>query len=500
MNILLIYPELPDTFFGCWSILKFIGKKSISPPLGLLTVAALLPAEWSKRLVDENVSRLTDDDLNWADMAFIGGMIVQRHSARNVITRCNTAGVPVTGGGPLFTTEHDQYETVDHFVLNEAEVTLPLFLDDLNSGRPQRLYRSDTFADMHTSPVPLWELADLDAYALMDIQCSRGCPHNCEFCYATAFLGRQHRRKKAEQVIAELDALHDCGWKGEVFCVDDNFIASPQFLKQDLLPAIIDWQNMHGPMPFHIQACINLADDDTLLQLLISAGMTQVFIGIETLDENTLIQSGKLQNRNRNPLVDIAKIQRAGLAVMGGFVVGFDTDTPQTFQKIIDCIEDGRIVLVIISILLAPPNTRLHERLDRENRLTDISLCAGVDGSTNIIPLMDPVDLRNGYRYILETIYAPSNYYRRIAVYIHEYPPPKFNAPVSFRALLGLFPIILHLGILDQGRVYFWKLIFSLLLTRPKRLPQAVMFAACGYHYRKRSQKYFSPEPHKNAQ
>jgi radical SAM superfamily enzyme YgiQ (UPF0313 family) len=499
MNILLVYPELPDTFFGCWSILKFIGKKSISPPLGLLTVAALLPEEWPKRLVDENVSRLTDEDLNWADMAFIGGMVVQRHSARNVINRCNAAGVPVTGGGPLFTTEHAHYETVDHFVLNEAEVTLPLFLDDLNAGRPQPLYCSDIFADMHTSPVPLWELADLDAYALMDIQCSRGCPHNCEFCYATAFLGRQHRCKKAGQIIAELDTLRSLGWHGEVFIVDDNFIASPAYLTQHLLPAIIDWQNTHGPMPFHIQACITLADDDTLLHLLAAAGVIQVFIGIETLDENTLIQSGKLQNRNRNALVDIAKIQRTGMVVMGGFVVGFDTDTPETFQKIIDCIEAGRIVLVTISILIAPPNTRLYERLDRENRLTDTSLCNGADGSTNIIPLMDPAALRNGYRYILETVYAPCNYYRRIADYMREYPPPECNAPVSFRALLGLFPIILYLGILDRECLYFWKLLFNLLLVRPSRLPQAVMFAVCGYHYRKRSQTYFTREPHKNA-
>lgn len=499
MNILLIYPELPDTFFGYHRVLKFIGKKAISPPLGLLTVAALLPSDWPKRLVDENVSVLTDEDLAWADMVFISGMIVQRHSALKVITRCKVAGVPVTAGGPLFTIEHNQYDMVDHFILNEAEASLSAFITDLNSGCPQRLYQSASFADMHTSPVPLWGLADLEKYALMDIQCSRGCPHDCEFCYATAFLGREHRCKSAEQVIVELDTLKSLGWSGEVFFIDDNFISSPNRLKRELLPAIINWQKTNGPMPFHIQACVTLADDAELLDMLVAAGVIQVFIGIETLEETTLVQAGKLQNRNRNVLADIHTIQQAGIMVMGGFVVGFDTDTSGTFEKINDCIAASDIVLVIISILLAPPGTRLYERLLRENRLIDTALCDGSDGSTNIIPLMDAGVLRDGYREILETVYAPSNYYQRITAYLQKYPAPEISAPVTMRAVLGLFPIILHLGILGRERWFFWKCMLCTLITQPSRLPMAIMFAVCGYHYRKRSEQYFYQESDRYA-
>jgi radical SAM superfamily enzyme YgiQ (UPF0313 family) len=500
MNILLIYPQLPDTFFGYRSILKFIGKKAISPPLGLLTVAALLPADWPKRLVDENVTRLTEEDLNWADMAFVSAMIVQRHSARETITRCKVADVPVTAGGPLFTLEYDQYDLVDHFILNEAEVSLPAFISDLTRGQAQRVYRADSFADMHTSPVPLWSLADLEKYALMDIQCSRGCPHNCEFCYVTAYFGREHRHKTADQVIAELDTLKSLGWNGEVFFIDDNFTAGPVYLKRELLPAIIAWQKTNGPMPFHIQSCVTLADDTELLDMLVAAGVIQVFVGIETLEETTLVQAGKLQNRNRNVLADIHTIQQAGIMVMGGFVVGFDTDTSGTFRKIIDCIAASDIVLVIISILLAPPGTRLYERLLSENRLTDTALCDGSDGSTNIIPLMDADVLRDGYREILETVYAPRNYYQRITAYLQKYPAPEISAPVTTRAVLGLFSIILYLGILGRERWFFWKCMLRTLITQPARLPMAIMFAVCGYHYRKRSEQYFFREPSRYAQ
>ncbi len=499
MNILLVYPELPDTFFGYRRVLKFIGKKAVSPPLGLLTVAALLPVDWHKRLVDENVETLTDNDIGWADIVFISGMIVQRHSAGRVIDRCNAAGVPVAAGGPLFTIEHEKYPGVDYCILNEAELTLPAFLADFAEGRPHRVYATKQFADLRQSPVPLWELVDLNAYALMDIQCSRGCPYDCEFCYATAFLGHTHRRKSTSQIIAELDSLHAFGWRGEVFFIDDNFIASPVPLKRGLLPALIYWQSQHGPMPFHIQACINLADDDELLSMLVSAGVVQVFIGIETLDETTLAHTGKQQNKNRNALDDIRTIQQAGLTVMGGFVVGFDTDSPAVFQSIIDFIDQSSIVLVIVSILVAPPGTRLHARLLREGRLLDDALCDGSDGSTNIVPRMDADCLREGYSHVLSTIYAPSVYYRRIRAYLSSYPLPRIAAPVTPRALMGVLPVLLHLGMLDSGRFHFWHLLFWCLFRMPRRLPMAVMFTVCGYHYRLRTARYFSASEKTNA-
>ncbi len=236
MNILLIYPEFPDTFWSFKHALKLAHKKASSPPLGLLTVAAILPAEWHKRLIDLNVSKLTAKDLQWADAVFVSAMLVQKEATRLVITRCRKAGVQIIAGGPLFTTEHEQFEDVDHFVLNEAELTLPRFLADLAQGKAKRVYTTAEFVDLKTSPTPLWELADMRRYASMGLQYSRGCPFHCEFCNVTTLFGHQPRVKSTPQILAELDSLYDLGWRGSIFFVDDNFIGNKRHLKTDLLP------------------------------------------------------------------------------------------------------------------------------------------------------------------------------------------------------------------------------------------------------------------------
>jgi radical SAM superfamily enzyme YgiQ (UPF0313 family) len=421
MNILLVYPEFPDTFWSFKHALKFVRKRASMPPLGLLTVAAMLPAEWNKRLVDVNVTKLTDADLTWADYVFISAMIVQRESTHQIIAHCKAAGVPVVAGGPLFMGEYEQFPTVDHFVLNEAELTLPPFLADLEHGCAKRVYTTPEFADIQQTPAPMWELVDVRRYASVNIQFSRGCPYNCDFCNVTALFGHRPRTKTPQQIITELDDLYHLGWRDSVFFVDDNLIGNKKCLKTELLPALIEWRKGKSGMPFHTEASINLADDEELLRLMTEAGFHAVFIGIETPDENSLIECSKNQNKNRDLVEDVKRIQRAGLHVQGGFIVGFDSDKPSIFQQQIDFIQESGIVTAMVGLLQALPGTRLYERLKQEGRLLDQVSGDNVDGTTNIVPKMNLDTLREGYEAILQHIYSPEHYYQRVKTFLQEY-------------------------------------------------------------------------------
>ncbi len=272
MKILLVYPEFPDTFWSFKHALSFIRKKASTPPLGLLTVAAMLPSHWEKRLVDTNVRPLKDKDLEWADYIFISAMVVQRSSANQIIARAKAAGRKIVAGGPLFTTEPEKFSDVDHLVLNEAENTLAPFLRDLESGHPQHMYTSDEFPDIQQTPAPLWELADRQRYATMSIQYSRGCPFDCEFCNITSLMGHRPRVKSAAQIINELDGLYRLGWREPVFFVDDNLIGNKKHLKDDLLPALLEWRKGKKGMPFNTEISINIADDEELMNSLVKAG------------------------------------------------------------------------------------------------------------------------------------------------------------------------------------------------------------------------------------
>jgi radical SAM superfamily enzyme YgiQ (UPF0313 family) len=485
MNVLLIYPEFPDTFWSFKHALRFIHKKASSPPLGLLTVAAMLPAEWSKRLIDVNVTQLAEADLEWADYAFISAMVVQRRSARQIVARCKEAGLRVVAGGPLFSSEYKTFETVDHFVLNEAELTLPPFLKDLEQGSPQRIYTTSEFPDLGQTPIPLWDLANLKRYATMNIQFSRGCPFNCEFCNVTALFGHRPRTKSAAQMIAELDGLHRLGWRGSIFFVDDNFIGNKRYLKSELLPALIEWQRDKGDITFNTEVSINLADDEQLMRMMVEAGFNMVFIGIETPDEESLSECSKRQNMRRNLVEDVRRIQRAGLQVQGGFIVGFDNDTPSIFQQQIDFIQSSGIVTAMVGLLQAPPGTRLYERLKREGRLLGQLSGDNVDGTTNIIPKMSLETLREGYENILQHIYSPEHYYQRVRTFLREYNPPKINAPLQLEHILAFLRSIYRLGIVGRERSQYWKLLFWTLFHRPALFPLAVTLAIYGHHFRK---------------
>jgi len=485
MNILLIYPEIPDTFWSYKHALKFVGKRAALPPLGLLTVAAMLPKEWSLRLVDMNVRRLAKKDLAWADYAFVSAMIIQRTSAERSIALCREAGLRVVAGGPLFTCGKEPFQSVDHFILNEAELTLPAFIRDLAAGTPKRVYETREFADMQCSPVPKWDLLDIGRYANMSIQFSRGCPFQCDFCNITSMLGHRVRTKSSHQIRAELDALYELGWRNDVFFVDDNFIGNKQYLKNDLLPALATWRHNKKGFLFYTETSINLADDKDLMSLMVEAGFNKVFVGIETPQEESLAECNKQQNKNRNLIEDVKKIQRMGLEVQAGFIVGFDHDQQSVFQKQIDFIQHSGIVTAMVGMLQAIPGTRLYERMERDGRLDGTFTGDNVDGTTNIVPVMNIAALRDGYRRILYSIYAPATYYRRIMTFLQEYNPPKRRGSLHLSDLPAFARSFLRFGVIDNSRFHYLKLLLWTRIWHPAHFRNAVALSIYGYHYRK---------------
>ena len=493
MNILLVYPEYPDTFWSFSYALKFISKKAAYPPLGLLTVAAILPPEWNKRLVDMNVRKLEDADLLWADNVFIGAMSIQKESVRAVLARCRKLGVKVVAGGPLFTNDHEEFGDVDHLVLNEAELTLPPFLDDLREGRPKRLYATAEMADITKTPIPLWELIEMRHYSSMNIQYSRGCPFGCDFCNITSLYGRVPRTKNSAQLINELEKIYSLGWREGVFFVDDNFIGNKMKLKEQVLPPLIQWmEDRRRPFYFSTEASINLADDEDLMRMMAQAEFITVFVGIETPHDESLIECAKSQNRHRDLIASVKKIQNFGLEVQAGFIVGFDQDPASIFEKMITFIQESGIVTAMVGLLNAPRGTKLYERLVTENRLLKTSTGDNTDLSMNFIPKMSYEKLIDGYRHIIETIYSPKHYYKRVKNFMKDYQPMQQKV-VQMRYSYwkaGLKSVFI-LGIFGKERFYYWRLVFWSLFRKPKLLPMAVTFSIYGFHFRKIFERHF---------
>ena len=485
MNILLVYPQFPDTFWSFKHALKFVHKKASSPPLGLLTVAAMLPQTWEKRLVDMNVQTLVDEDIAWADMILVSAMTVQRESTLKLIDRAYTAGKTIVAGGPLFTAEPEAFPKVDHLILNEAEITLPLFLSDLGRGKPQRIYQTDEYADMTQTPVPLWELIDLGSYDSLSLQFTRGCPFNCDFCNVTALLGHRMRMKTTRQLIDELDKIYELGWRRGIFIVDDNFIGNKRILKQEVLPAMIEWRKGKKGCRFVTEASVNLSDDDELIDLMVRAGFTQVFVGIETPDDLSLAECSKTQNRNRDLVSSVKKLQQSGLQVMGGFIVGFDSDDETIFQRMIDFIQESGIVTAMVGLLQAPVGTQLYQRMLREGRIRNAYSGDNVDGETNIIPKMDAQVLKDGYRKILDSIYSAKGFYERVRTFLKDYTPARHAVTLQWEEIAALISSIFEIGIKSKERKHYWKLFFWTLFHFPKKFPLAITFTIYGYHFRK---------------
>ncbi len=487
MKVLLVYPKYPTTFWSFSYALKFISKKASLPPLGLLTVAAMLPADWKVRLVDKNVKRLTDADLRWADYVFLSAMSIQRASAESVLARCKALGVKVIAGGPLFTASPEEFGHVDHLILNEAEVTLPPFLDDLKKGKANHIYTSSQWADVSTTPTPRFDLLDLKAYASMNVQYSRGCPFDCEFCNITVLYGRKPRTKSTEQVLAELEALYNRGWRNGVFIVDDNFIGNKGKLKKELLPAVIEWmEKRRRPFGLTTEVSINLADDEELMGLMVRAGFDTVFVGIESPNEESLAECSKLQNKNRDLIACVKKIQRAGLEVQAGFIVGFDKDPATIFERLIAFIQESGIATAMVGLLNAPKGTKLYHRLNAEGRLTKSATGDNTDFSINFVPKMNTEHLLSGYRKIINTIYSPKHYYARVKKFLKEYRPPEVRGGrLRFVHLKAAAKSVVRLGIVGRERLHYWHLFFWSLFRRPRLLPLAITLSIYGFHFRK---------------
>ena len=486
MNILLVYPEVPATFWSFKHALKFINIKSNLPPLGLLTIAPLLPPSWTKRLVDLNVTNLKDTDIEWSDYVFVSGMIVQKKSAMEVISKVKTFKKFVVAGGPLFTNNHTEFEGVDCFVLNEGEITIPIFLKDLENGNLKRMYSSLERPDVALTPVPDWSLIKMNNYASMATQISRGCPFNCDFCDIIVMNGRVPRVKSPQQVIAEFDALYNAGWRGTLFIVDDNFIGN-KVKVIEILKQIGTWMKIKNkPFALYTEASINLSDDPEIMDLMREANFNSVFIGIETPEEEGLKSCGKVQNTNKNLHDKIRILQNNGFQVQAGFIVGFDTDTPKTFDNMIKFIQTSGIVTAMVGLLTALPDTQLFKRLQQAGRILKIPTGNNTDCTINFIPKMNVDSLIAGYKSVLSSIFSPKNYYQRVKTYLQEYrkyaKTPSLPFLTKVRALSGA---LWELGIRGQGKRHFWKLCIWTTFYRPGLLTEAISLSIYGYHYRK---------------
>jgi radical SAM superfamily enzyme YgiQ (UPF0313 family) len=485
MRVLLVSAATPDTFWSYKHVLSFISKKACFPPLGLLTVAAMLPKRWDLKLVDLNVTSLTDAQLAWADCVFVSAMLAQVDSAREVIARCSQLGKTVVAGGPLFTTGHAGFPEVKHFVLGEAEDIMPKLVADLLSGDLKELYCCEKRPDIRQTPVPRWDLIKFKHYATMPLQFSRGCPFNCEFCDIIVMNGRVPRLKTNEQMIGELESLVDAGWTGPIFIVDDNFIGNRAKVKE-FLRELIAWERRRGiRVQFTTEASLNLADDAELLDLMVRAGFKKVFVGIETPQEDSLLECAKVQNAKRDMLTAVKTIQKSGLEVMGGFIVGFDSDKPNIFERQIKFIQEAGVVTAMVGLLQALPGTRLFSRLRQEGRILHDASGNNVEASLNFVPKLDREMLVEGYRSLVKRLYTPRMYYRRILTFLREYRPQGQGSHLSWCDVKAFIKSLWVMGVLSRGRRQYWKFLTKALLFHRRAFPEAMTLAIIGYHFRR---------------
>jgi radical SAM superfamily enzyme YgiQ (UPF0313 family) len=487
---LLVYPEFPPSYWDFRYALELLGKRAPMPPLGLLTLAAMFPEAWELRLVDMNVSPLTGEDLDWADLVLTSTMVVQQRSLREVLARCKAAAKPVAVGGPHPTSFSDDIVGADHILFGEVEEIFPHFLSDWLAGVAKPVYRPDAKPAITMTPVPRFDLIDLSAYGSMALQFSRGCPFDCEFCDITQLFGRVPRTKTNAQMLAELDRLYDLGWRGPVFLVDDNFIGNRRDAMR-LLPVVASWQRDRDyPFDLYTEASLNLAKHEALMNEMVDAGFSMVFLGIESPNPEALRRTHKLQNTARGEddylLRAVRRIQETGLEVTGGFILGLDGDGPEVFDAQIDFVQRAGIPIAMVGLLTALRGTHLYRRLEQEGRLLTESTGNNVEITLNFEPELDREVLIHGYRRVLSTLYDPrlESYFARCRKLLSRLGPrPRQKRPTRAEITAFLRSVWLQL-FSRQGPAYL-RFLGRVALTRPSQFALAARMAIKGWHFQR---------------
>lgn len=496
-RVLLVSPRIPTTYWSYKYALPFVKKKALLPPLGLLTVAALLPEDYELRLIDMNVADLRREEVEWADMVFLSAMLVQQQSFDEAVALCRECGTPVVAGGPYPISSFEKIEGVDHFVLDEAELTLPVFLRDLEQGQAKHIYRDERKPDLSLTPLPRFDLVDVTLYESMPLQFSRGCPFDCEFCDIIEMFGRKTRTKSPEQFLREVDHVYNTGFRGSLFIVDDNFVGNKNKVKE-LLHPLAGWQRNHRyPFSVSTEASITLAHDEELLDLMVSAGFTMVFIGIETPDAKTLVMTHKTQNLREDVLSSVVRIQEKGIEVSGGFIVGFDGEAEDIFERQKTFIQKAGIPTAMVGLLIALPNTRLYRRLEREGRILAETRGNNThDFELNFIPQMPRQTLLLGYKWLLAQVFSPHNYFQRSLTLIRRFAKGKRDQsggsghalresiprPIRSRDILALLRSLFRQSFSFYGYHYLRYLI-QVLRVDISLFARAVTLAVRGHHH-----------------
>jgi radical SAM superfamily enzyme YgiQ (UPF0313 family) len=491
------------SFWNYVDVCRLVGAKYPAAPLGLMTAAALLPQQWEFKLVDENVEPLLDEHFEWADLVCTGGMLPQQIHMLEIIDRAHRFGCPVVVGGPDPTSQPAKYQSADYLVCGEGEITIPMFLEDLENGSAGGEYWSEERADMTAAVVPRFDLIRFRDYLHVGIQYSRGCPFDCEFCDIIQLYGRKSRTKTPEQIIRELQALYDLGHRGHIDFVDDNFIGNKKSVRT-VLPIIRNWSSAHKyPFYFSTESSINLAEDEDLMQMMQDVDFRFVFVGIETPDEDILRQTKKTANLNKSISDSVVKISSHGMVVNGGFIVGFDSESDRTAGSMIRCIQDAGICMAMVGKLYALPNTQLTERLKQEGRLYEDGATLKEDNSDldqltsglNFETVRPRVDVLRDYVDIVAHIYEPKWYYERVVhTALHLKPRYKHSPPLPqlLRSLRAFFRICVKAGLSKTTGWLYWKMLLTVVLHNPRALEAAVNLSAMFIHFQGQSDHVIS--------